>query len=69
MAGSIRLILYNNLINNSYGEEQKRRAFIIDYNHKRNLLVIKARYNYAKLANALFSEGKNEKALSVLDIV
>ena len=45
----------------------KEKGVDIDYNHKRNLLVIKARYNYARLANALSAEGKNEKALSVLD--
>jgi hypothetical protein len=45
----------------------KEKGIDIDYNHKRNLLVIKARYDYARLANALSSEGKNEKALGVLD--
>jgi hypothetical protein len=39
----------------------------IDYNHKRTIIVIKARLNYAKLAKALVSEGKNEKALEVLN--
>ena len=39
----------------------------IDYNHKRTLIVIKARLNYARLARALVAEGKNEKAIEVLD--
>jgi hypothetical protein len=60
-------ILYNNLINKFVWGGAKEKGVNIDYNHKRNLLVIKARYNYAKLANALSAEGKNEKALSVLD--
>jgi hypothetical protein len=60
-------ILYNNLMNKFVWGGAKEKGVNIDYNHKRNLLVIKARYNYAKLANALSSEGKNEKAISVLD--
>ncbi|MCX6334797.1 MAG: DUF2723 domain-containing protein [Bacteroidia bacterium] len=39
----------------------------IDYHHKRTLMVVRARLNYAKLAQALVSEGKNEKAAEVLD--
>ncbi len=39
----------------------------IDYNHKRTVMVIKARLNYARLAKALAAEGKNEKATEVLD--
>ena len=39
----------------------------IDYNHKRTIIVIKARQNYARLAKALAAEGKNEKAIEVLD--
>jgi tetratricopeptide (TPR) repeat protein len=39
----------------------------IDYNHKRTMLVVRARLNYAKLANALVRQGKNEKATEVLD--
>jgi hypothetical protein len=39
----------------------------IDYNHKRTIIVIKARLNYAKLAKALVSEGKNERALEALN--
>ena len=39
----------------------------IDYNHKRTIIVVKARLNYARLAKALAAEGKNEKAIEVLD--
>ena len=39
----------------------------LDYNHIRTLIVIKSRLNYARLARALASEGKNEKALEVLN--
>jgi hypothetical protein len=60
-------ILYNNLMTKFVWGGAKEKGVDIDYNHKRNLLVVKARYNYARLANALSSEGKNEKALSVLD--
>jgi hypothetical protein len=60
-------ILYNNLMNKFVWRGAKERGVNIDFNHKRTLLVIKARYNYSRLANALTSEGKNEKAISVLD--
>lgn len=39
----------------------------IDYNHKRTIIVIRARLNYARLAKQLASEGKNEKAVQALD--
>jgi pentatricopeptide repeat protein len=39
----------------------------IDYHHKRTLMVVRARLNYARLARALVAEGKNEKAVEVLD--
>ena len=60
-------ILYNNLMSKFVWGGSKEKGVNLDYNHKRNLLVIKARYIYARLANALSSEGKNQKALSVLD--
>ena len=67
MAVSILKFLYNNLMSKFVWGGSKEKGVNIDYNHKRNLLVIKARYIYARLANALSSEGKNQKALSVLD--
>jgi tetratricopeptide (TPR) repeat protein len=45
----------------------KEKNVNIDYNHKRTLIVVKARLNYARLAKALSDEGKNEKALEVLN--
>ena len=39
----------------------------IDYNHKRTIIVVKARLNYARLAKALSVEGKNEKAIETLN--
>jgi hypothetical protein len=45
----------------------KEKDVNIDYNHKRTILVVKARLNYARLAKALSEEGKNEKAIEVLN--
>ncbi len=60
-------ILYENMMNKFvWGGANDKRANI-DYHHKRTLIVIRARLNYARLAKALADEGKNEKALSVLD--
>ena len=60
-------ILYENMMNKFVWKGAKEDGVNIDYNHKRTLLVVKARYNYARLAKALISEGKNEKAKEVLD--
>jgi hypothetical protein len=60
-------ILYNNMMNKFAWGGSNKKGVDIDYNHKRNLLVIKARSNYARLAIALALEGKNEKAINVLD--
>jgi hypothetical protein len=60
-------ILYDNMMNKFVWGGAKEKGVYIDYNHKRTLSVVKARYNYAKLAKVLVSEGKNEKALKVLD--
>ncbi len=60
-------ILYKNLMEKFVWRGASEKGVYLDYNHKRNLLVIKARYNYARLANALSAEGKDEKALGVLD--
>lgn len=60
-------ILYENLIKKfAWGGANDPRVDL-DYNHKRTLMVVKARLNYARLAKALAAEGKNEKALEVLD--
>jgi tetratricopeptide (TPR) repeat protein len=60
-------ILYDNVMNKFVWRGAKEKGVNIDYNHKRTLLVVKARYNHARLANALVAEGKNEKAIKVLD--
>ncbi len=60
-------ILYDNMMNKFVWGGAKEKGVDIDYNHKRTLTVVKARYNYARLARALASEGKNEKANQVLD--
>lgn len=44
-----------------------KKSVDIDYNHKRTLIVVKARLNYARLAKALSVEGKNEKAIETLN--
>ncbi len=60
-------ILYENMMNKFvWGGANDERANI-DYHHRRTLIVIRARLNYARLAKALANEGKNEKALNVLD--
>ena len=60
-------ILYDNMIKKFVWGGAKEKGVNIDYNHKRTLIVVKARMNYARLAKALVAEGKNEKALEVLD--
>jgi hypothetical protein len=60
-------ILYENMIKKFAWGGAKEKGVNIDYNHKRTLMVIKARMNYARLAKALSVEGKNEKALEVLN--
>jgi len=60
-------ILYDNMMNKFvWGGANDERANI-DYHHRRTLIVVRARLNYARLAKALAAEGKNEKAVSVLD--
>ncbi|TAL79302.1 MAG: DUF2723 domain-containing protein [Bacteroidetes bacterium] len=60
-------ILYENMIKKFVWGGAKEKGVNIDYNHRRTIIVIKARYNYARLAKALSAEGKNEKALEVLN--
>jgi len=60
-------ILYNNMMNKFIWRGAKEKNVYLDYNHKRTLIVIKARLNYARLAKELASEGKQEKALQVLN--
>jgi hypothetical protein len=60
-------ILYENMMKKFVWGGANDPKVNIDYNHKRTLIVIKARLNYARLAKSLTAEGKNEKALEVLD--
>jgi hypothetical protein len=60
-------ILYKNMINKFVWGGAKEKGVNIDYNHRRTIIVIKARLNYARLAKALVEEGKNEKAIEVLN--
>jgi hypothetical protein len=60
-------ILYDNMIKKFVWGGAKEKGVNIDYNHKRTLIVVKARMNYARLAKALAGQGKNEMALEVLD--
>jgi hypothetical protein len=60
-------ILYENMMKKFVWGGANVKGVNIDYNHKRTIIVIKARLNYARLAKALAAEGKNEKAIEVLD--
>jgi len=60
-------ILYENMINKFVWGGANEKGVNIDYNHKRTIIVVKARLNYARLAKALSDGGKNEKALEVLN--
>jgi hypothetical protein len=60
-------ILFDNMMNKFVWGHAREKGVNIDYNHKRTILVVKARYNYARLAKTLVAEGKNEKALQALD--
>jgi hypothetical protein len=60
-------ILYNNMMNKFVWGGAKEKGVNIDYHHKRTLTVVKARYNYARLAKELATKGKNEMANKVLD--
>jgi len=59
-------ILYNNMMNKFVWGGANDPKVNLDYNHIRTLIVVKARLNYARLAKALASEGRNEKAVEVL---
>ena len=60
-------ILFENMIGKFKWAGANQKNVDIDYNHKRTLIVIKARLNYARLAKALSSQGKNEKAIESLN--
>ena len=60
-------ILYENMVNKFQWRGANDPDVYIDYYHNRTITVLKARYNYARLATALVEEGENEKALKALD--
>ena len=60
-------ILFENMVNEFVWRGANEDGVNIDYNLRRTITVIKARYNYARLAKELSLEGKKEKALIVLD--
>ena len=60
-------LMYENLMKKFVWGGANDKDVNIDYNHKRTIIVIKARMNYSRLAKALAAEGKNEKAIEVLD--
>jgi hypothetical protein len=60
-------ILYDNVMNKFVWGGANDPKVNLDYNHIRTLIVVKARLIYARLAKALSSEGKNEKAIAVLN--
>jgi len=60
-------ILYNNMMNKFLWRGAKEENVYLDYNHKRTLIVVKARLNYARLAKELASQGQKERALQVLN--
>jgi hypothetical protein len=60
-------ILYDNMFNKFVWGGVSEEGVNIDYNHKRTLIVVKARYNFARLSKALSEKGDSLKALEVLD--
>jgi len=60
-------ILYENMMKKFVWGGANKKGVDIDYNHKRTLIVVKARLNYARLAKSLAAEGKNEKAIETLN--
>jgi hypothetical protein len=60
-------ILYENVANKFVWGGANDPDVNLDYHHLRTLMVIKARLIYARLAKTLASEGKNEKAVAILN--
>lgn len=60
-------ILYENMMNRFRWRGANDKDVWLDYFHRRTLTVIKARYNFARLATELVAEGKTEKAVAVLN--
>lgn len=60
-------IMYDNMMNKFAWGGANDPKVNIDYHHQRNISVIRARLNYAKLAIALAEKGEQDKANKVLD--
>lgn len=60
-------ILYDNIANKFVWGGAADPDVNLDYHHIRTLMVIRSRLVYARLAKSLAAEGKNEKALTVLN--
>jgi hypothetical protein len=60
-------IMYDNIVNKFVWRGANDPKVNLDYHHIRTLIVVKSRLIYARLAKALSAEGKNEKAVEVLD--
>ena len=60
-------ILYDNIMNKFVWGGANDPKVYLDNFHKRTLLVVRARLNYARLAKAFVERGDNERALEVLD--
>ena len=59
--------MYDNIVNKFVWSGANDPKVNLDYHHIRTLIVVKSRLIYARLAKALSAEGKNEKAVEVLD--
>lgn len=60
-------VLYDNMMNNFEWGGIKEADVLIDHFHENTVGVIKYRTTFLRLAEQLYSEGKNEKAIAVLD--
>ncbi len=60
-------ILYENLMNRFSWTGSSDPDVYLDYYHKRTLMVVRARLNYARLAEALAAEGDTARAKEVIN--
>lgn len=60
-------ILYDNMMGKFLWRGANNDKVYVDYNHSRTITVVRARFNYSRLAKTLAGQGENEKAVEVLD--
>ncbi len=60
-------VLYDNVMNKFVWGGANNRNVNLDYNHIRTLMVVKARFVYARLAKELAARGEKEMAAGVVD--